>query len=602
MIDLRHGDCLEVMPTLDAESIDACVCDPPYGIAFMGRKWDSPDNIAFRPEMWAEVWRVLKPGAHLVAFGGDRTYHRMACAIEDAGLQIRHTIMYCYGSGFPKSHNLDGIWKGWGTSLKPAHEPIVWAQKPLKVIPDRGILSHTTALIEALLWSIAPARFVALCSALSQSGSVQDLSGSARWIVAAELGARSVEASELTGMFSSPETASTFLSIVWLWNGILAGSSDGQNTFTIETESSLTTGLITLNYLISAITPESTILDAIAKNGLWLSAETADAHSSGTQDGLLATQRHFVQDGAFWNTANAIACALASIAEASLSHLRVISDCSVEPLVIRRIERPIVGTTRLHTGLSPNLSPICVARKPLSERTIAANVLRHGCGGLNIDACRVDASGDKQLAEKYASVQNSGSRSNRIYGGDSSSRAGSEPHVAGRWPANVAHDGSDEVLAGFAKYGESKSSGGINAGGFSGKVYGKYNQKVRANAGGLGDTGTPARFFFSAKADADDRLRSKHPTVKPVNLMRWLVRMVTPIGGTVLDPFAGSGTTGMACMAEGFNAVLIEREEEYVADIRRRIAHVKGGDTPLFAAVNDHDNDAPLFAAVDAQA
>ncbi len=160
----------------------------------------------------------------------------------------------------------------------------------------------------------------------------------------------------------------------------------------------------------------------------------------------------------------------------------------------------------------------------------------------------------------------------------------------------------EEVLAEFARYGESKSSGGITAGGFSGKVYGKYDPKVRANAGGLEDCGTPARFFFSAKADAEDRLRSKHPTVKPVNLMRWLVRMVTPTGGTVLDPFAGSGTTGMACMAEGFNAVLIEREEEYVADIRRRIAHVKGGDTPLFAAVGDHDNDAQLFAAVDAQA
>lgn len=557
MITLHAGDCLEVMQTLDADSIDACVCDPPYGIAFMGRKWDSLDNIAFRPETWVEVWRVLKPGAHLIAFGGTRTYHRMACAIEDAGFEVRDQLAWMYGSGFPKSHNLDGIWKGWGTSLKPAHEPIVWAQKPLKVIPDRGILSHTTALIEALLWSIAPARFVALCSALSQSGSVQDLSGSARWIVAAELGARSVEASELTGMFSSPETASTFLSIVWLWNGILAGSSDGQNTFTIETESRLTTGLRTLNYLISAITPESTILDAIAKNGLWLSAETADAHSSGTQDGLLATQRHFVPDGAFWNTANAIACALASIAEASLSHLRVISDCSVEPLVIRRIERPIVGTTRLHTGLSPNLSPICVARKPLSERTVAANVLRHGCGGLNIDACRVG---------EEVRVNNPGSTRPRNSMGNGW-RDDARPTIAiGRWPANVAHDGSDEVLAEFAKYGESKSTQGKPRKGKPGDGWG-----MAYTGAEYSDTGTPARFFYKAKAGNADRAGSKHPTVKPVALMTWLCSLVTPPGGTVLDPFAGSGTTGAACKSLGFDAVLIEREAEYVDDIKRRL-------------------------------
>ncbi len=90
------------------------------------------------------------------------------------------------------------------------------------------------------------------------------------------------------------------------------------------------------------------------------------------------------------------------------------------------------------------------------------------------------------------------------------------------------------------------------------------------------------RFHYSSKADAEDRCGSKHPTVKQVDLIRWLVRLVTPPGGTVLDPFAGSGTTAMACMAEGFDCILMEREAEYVEDIRRRIAHVHGADTPLF--------------------
>lgn len=112
-------------------------------------------------------------------------------------------------------------------------------------------------------------------------------------------------------------------------------------------------------------------------------------------------------------------------------------------------------------------------------------------------------------------------------------------------------------------------------------AYGHF-ERGGSGAAARGDTGSAARFFYSAKADADDRLGSKHPTVKPVDLMRWLVRLVTPKGGHVLDPFAGSGTTGMACMAEGFDCTLIEREAEYVADIRRRIAHVRGEDTPLF--------------------
>lgn len=99
----------------------------------------------------------------------------------------------------------------------------------------------------------------------------------------------------------------------------------------------------------------------------------------------------------------------------------------------------------------------------------------------------------------------------------------------------------------------------------------------------IGDSGSAARFFYTAKADASDRLGSNHPTVKPVDLMRWLVRLVTPPKGLVLDPFAGSGTTGMACMAEGFDAILIEREANFVDDIKHRIAHVSGEDSPLFS-------------------
>jgi hypothetical protein len=169
---VEHGDSREVLKALPDASVDSCVCDPPYGLKFMGRWWDGEDTVAFSPDFWREVFRVLKPGAHLVAMSGTRTYHRLASAIEDAGFEIRDQLAWMYGSGFPKSHDVskaidkaagewrgragsptragssfgqeyeradkgDPItdsaraWEGWGTAIKPAWEPICLARKPL---------------------------------------------------------------------------------------------------------------------------------------------------------------------------------------------------------------------------------------------------------------------------------------------------------------------------------------------------------------------------------------------------------------------------------------------------------------------------------------
>jgi site-specific DNA-methyltransferase (adenine-specific) len=193
---VHHGDCREVMATLDAESVDAVVCDPPYGLSFMGKGWD---HGVPGEEFWTQALRVAKPGAHLLAFGGTRTYHRLACAIEDAGWEIRDCVMWVYGSGFPKSHdvskaidkaagaeretagpkvyagghvqNHSGVahggsycgfdhsgttmatapatdaarqWSGWGTALKPAWEPIIVARKPLCGTVAENVLTHGT--------------------------------------------------------------------------------------------------------------------------------------------------------------------------------------------------------------------------------------------------------------------------------------------------------------------------------------------------------------------------------------------------------------------------------------------------------------------------
>ena len=167
MIDLRHGDCLDVMRTLADSFVDSVVTDPPYHLTnngggphnktpnaysraqagagsggFMGKAWDGGD-IAFQPATWIEAMRVLKPGGYLLAFGGTRTYHRMACAIEDAGFEIRDQIGWTYGSGFPKSHN--GPWGG--TALTPAWEPICVARKPLIGTVEQNWREHGTGAL-----------------------------------------------------------------------------------------------------------------------------------------------------------------------------------------------------------------------------------------------------------------------------------------------------------------------------------------------------------------------------------------------------------------------------------------------------------------------
>lgn len=144
MQEIRHGDCLAVMREMPDASVDAVVTDPPYGLAFMGKRWDYDVPGV---EVWAECLRVLKPGGHLLAFAGTRTQHRMAVRIEDAGFEIRDMIAWVYGSGFPKSHNLKGEWQGWGTALKPALEPITVARKPLIGTVAENVLEHGTGAL-----------------------------------------------------------------------------------------------------------------------------------------------------------------------------------------------------------------------------------------------------------------------------------------------------------------------------------------------------------------------------------------------------------------------------------------------------------------------
>ena len=224
------------------------------------------------------------------------------------------------------------------------------------------------------------------------------------------------------------------------------------------------------------------------------------------------------------------------------------------------------------TALKPANEPIVVARKPLSEKTIAANVLKWGTGALNIDGCRVEGQ-----AQPFG---NGTARSAGIMGeSEPPAVLGKVKRQRPRMPANIIHDGSEEVLDLFPEtLGQRAAVGPANGAKSSVNVYGDYGPRNQFEP--RGDKGSAARFFYCAKANKNDRLGSKHPTVKPVKLISYLCRLVTPPNGVVLDPFAGTGTLASACHQENFGCVLVEREDEYVADIKRRISSLEGTAEP----------------------
>lgn len=373
------GDCRDVLPGL--EPVDAVVTDPPYGLEFMGQGWDrGVPGIDF----WTVVSDAMKPGAHLLAFGGTRTFHRLTCAIEDAGFEIRDCLMWVYGSGFPKS------------------------------------LDVSKAMDKAL--------------------------GAERDVVGRHQGRRATPLHDIRG-----------------------GGFNADRPNTLDR---------------SAITAPAT-------------------EAANEWDG--------------WGTA-----------------------------------------------LKPAWEPIILARKPL-EGTVAENVQKHGTGALNIDACRINPG--ENVGGGGNGQANNGGRfgSGSGYNGE---RPIVKAHARGRWPANLIHDGSDEVLELFPE------------------VHGAGS---RREAGGWkSDSGSAARFFYCAKASNSGRgnetkpalplfgieeetFRNEHPTVKPVELMRYLCRLATPPGGTVLDPFAGSGSTLIAARAEGFRSIGIELKPKYCEMAERRI-------------------------------
>jgi hypothetical protein len=459
-VTLHLGDCLDVLPTLPDASVDAICTDPPYELTFMGRKWDST-GIAFNPAVWAECLRVLKPGGHLLAFGGTRTYHRLAVAIEDAGFEVRDSIHWIFGSGFPKGQAID-------KAIDRTRD-------------DRAAVLKVTAFLSA-----------ARQAAGWTHKQIDDLFG-------------------FNGMASH-------------WTAVAGKAA-------------------------CVPTPEQwdQLREVLRFDDRDVRALVADLNGRKGTLGEAWTAREVVGEGHRVRRESDVQ--FAGLSEGAYPITAPASD----------VARQWQGWS---TSLKPAHEPIVLARKSTGFNTTVANVLEHGTGALNIDGCRVAAGQDYR--DKCASVIGLDSnRNGDAYGAWTGTRVDSA-HEAGRWPTNVVFSHLPLIVDG-------EVAGDACA---DGCVIGCPTVELDRQSGDA------SRFFpvfrYEAKAPSSERPRladgTAHTTVKPVALMQWLVRLVTPPGGTVLDPFAGSGTTGEACVIEGFRAVLIEREPQHAELIKTRLA------------------------------
>lgn len=572
---LIHDDCVAAMAKMDACSVDAVVCDPPYGLKFMGKRWDY-DVPAL--DVWRECLMVLKPGGHLLAFAGTRTQHRMACRIEDAGFEIRDMIAWVYGSGFPKSLDVskaidkaagakrevigsykrgmamhpgnEGVdtwrdnytgevaitspatdaarqWAGWGTALKPSHEIVTIATKPL------DILGHCSILIANLTERIASCRRSASIAEKSSPRFQADLKEGTTNTVPASVATTTEEVpangtetgragdtnSEADMLASISEEESFALNTLLSWRRTLEGVSDAAKMSTTSTVFETITDWKILSFCLSQITPA----DIIA----------AKFNPSGLNANVLRAVEYL--------NASLVCCS------------NILALSALAPAMSQEVE------TCRGVGAQPNLDPCIMARKPLVG-TVAENVLAHGCGGLNVDGCKVGTETIPTIHTKK--MDGAGVGWHPI-------ATGERTHHTGRWPANFIHDGSEEVVGLFP----SNVKGGTwNHTAGARHFNNDGNPTGYQTSGSDASTGSAARFFYCAKASKADRGEGNvHPTVKPTDLMRYLCRLVTPPGGIVLDPFMGSGSTGKAAILEGFRFIGIERDAEYIEIARARI-------------------------------
>ena len=807
-VRLFHGDCREVLRGLADNSVDSVVTDPPYHLTsinkrystsksnleqpvdkkleninagafkrlasgFMGKQWDGGD-IAFQVELWAEVLRVLKPGGYICAFGGSRTWHRMACAIEDAGFITHPMIAWIFGSGFPKAHSVSRQWgskeeKKWLNVIKDIDNldeksiSEVW-KKHLNIASNAdsefqkrateagmntpksvfalGVVEvsiiHKSLPANAVLAEMnssgAHHTFAGLSSVHTHADdSLMEVLNPHALIVAQSAGGRDLSqninvCSVLLSVPLSPcgntsqMTAAVEALMIWLGskpsskladtNALCAALTDALKRIILNQSATFRNyDIKSQTDCVSAI--NVTITESTAENLISFTANILRAEAS---ERALGAKREYFDDPKWLDKyPKGPGGGEPSPMAAQAARGGKIQTSNPATDAAREWDGWFYGTQ----SLKPAIEPIYLGQKPFSEKTGAANVLRWGTGALNIGASRINASDQHPGSTSQGDVRNNHAGSmpctyssptgprephnehnhNQVscevqqdgnnppvpnghaHGHDYSQslssavdcrlsshsddehshreqeafqasspqqddvgelgdRQSTQQHILdhlstpldihsapdikhqGRWPANVVTDGSDEVLACFPETGASPPIGSMGGGSNKHSIFGEFTGERHEN--GFGDSGSAARFFkscsitqddlqwrgavsanrlvYSSKADADDRLGSSHPTVKPLDLIQYLVRLITPPRGTVLDLFAGTGTTGEAAYREGFNAILIEREDEYIKDIERRMGLVLGGpDERKYAGIKarGREQDAgPLFGSI----
>ena len=528
-VKVLEGDCMDHMAWMDDNVIDAIVTDPPYGLSFMGKDWDH--GVPGLP-FWQECLRVSKPGAHMLAFGGTRTHHRLMVAIEDAGWEIRDTLGWIYGQGFPKGQD------------------IAW-------------ILHQKACIE--------------CGYMDEYDH-QDTR-------------------EEAGFIPKIEHHMRFVRATYLQTPVYACSKCGQVLQPFLPKQSIQEHRTAWSQS-QVVWPEQPIVE----RGCDL--ETSERKLQGCS--VCQMSHRIFADGAEGRVCNdsqvgdgAIPWQIANEDGGCPSYRpQSIEQLNNQPNAFS-IERAAQTRRGFNVALKPAWEPIILCRKPL-EGTVANSVQKWGVGGINIDGCRV---GTEQL-----SAHGGGINEDRKYGmgkGIPAIAAGSNPHI-GRFPANLIHDSSDEVLALFP---DTKSGNSIGKALEGVTTNGVIPQLTRGHLTPRFDNGSAARFFYCAKASKSERnlncetladktagectdrqedtlglngpragagrtngAKNFHPTVKPQALLRYLCKLITPKNGTILDPFAGSGSTGVAASAEGFDSILIELEKDYAEIARVRNA------------------------------
>lgn len=651
-ITIYCGDCREVIPHIGI--VDAVCTDPPYGISFMGRTWDSTVPSV---ELWETVLNAMKPGGHLLSFAATRTQHRMAVNIEDAGFEIRDMIAWVYGC---LSEDTEVLTKdGW----------VLYKD----TIPNE-VLSYDVEN-DMYQWE-KPSRWNEYCVEsdtayrIRSDNTDQIVSRGHRCIVERGGTLTFVPADELAGMERVPYLQNDFSTLPQGCGEILleallresqgmaeASCSERQGKKTtrqgdVGIEESCVEGWADLLQTQGQVCRPANQVCALpcgfhgnepqgwlchgasadSSNGDWATVDASgvcsprkprcDGQPIGEPDAFcdergsqavrarasyrttLATVTAVEYSGMIWcptvSTGAFVARRNGKVFITGNSGFPKSMDVSKAIDKAAGAEREVVGK-RQHptlrdalkvdrqgrlpnhgnndfrdewtitapateaakqwdgwgTALKPALEPITMARRPLIG-TVVQNVLEHATGALNIDGCRIEAkdgvplfgNGRREAVTAYANGLGCDGRTGEI-------------STVGRWPANLIHDGSEEVVDQFPETTSGANPTRRSSAKFK-NAYSEFAGQESCEQYRGADSGNAARFFYCAKASSEDRgPGNNHPTVKPVALMRWLVRLVTCETGVVLDPFAGSGTTLVAAKQEGRRAIGIELDENY---------------------------------------